>query len=173
MRTTRLLSTTAIMALALAGCGSSSKTTASRAKQTTSTATRPTTTPAGLKQAAHSALEQNHTLSDYVLAHNSLPSWASQSTSGPALAALRNSAAQRRSGMVSVRMLASAVEIRSIQLDPSYLTATASVLERSRVRVYQHGRPVGGVRTLNEPARVELHRVGDSAAFVVWKLAPV
>jgi hypothetical protein len=165
------VSTAAIVAFALAGCGGSSQTTVSRTQQTTGSTTRPT--PAALERAARSAVERNHTLSDYVLAHNSLPSWASQSTSGPALAALRNSAAQRVSGTVRVRVLTSTAEIRSVQLDPSYLTATASVLERSRVRVYQHGHPVGGVRTLNEPARIELHRVGEKAAFVVWKLAPV
>jgi len=154
----------------IAGCGGSGTT---RTTERTTTSTPKVSPTAALENAAHSALEQNHTLSDYVLAHNSLPSWASQSTSGPAFAALRNAAAQRRSGKVRVRVLTSAVEIRSVQLDPSYLTASASVVERSRVRVYQHGRPVGGVRTLNEPARVELHRVGDKTAFVVWKLAPV
>jgi len=86
---------------------------------------------------------------------------------------MRRSAAQRRAGRVEVRVLTAAVEIRSVQLDPSYTSATASVVERSRVRVYQRGRAVGGVRTLNEPARVELHRVGEEPVFVVWKLALV
>jgi hypothetical protein len=155
----------------IAGCGGGGGTTRTTAPApgTTSTQTNPT---AALEQSARATLEQNHTLSDYVLTHNAIPRWAARSTSGPALTALRKSAAQRRAGKVHVRLLTSAVEIRSVQLDPSYQTATASVIERSRVRVYQHGRPVGGIRALNEPANVELHREGDKPAFVVWKLAP-
>jgi hypothetical protein len=167
----RRLITLATCAL-LAGCGNGGGTT----NKTTSTKTASTvkTSPtASLDQAAHTALEQNAKLSDYVLSHNVVPTWASQSTGGPALAGMRSSAEQRRAGKVRVRVLTSAVEIRSVQLDPSYLSATASVVERSRVRVYQHGRPVGGVRALNEPAQVQLHRIGDKSAFVVWKLAPV
>ncbi len=155
----------------IAGCGGSSGSTRTTGRTTTPT---PKASPtAALEQAAHSALEQNHTLSAYVLAHNAIPSWASQSTAGPALTAMRSSAAQRRAGRVEVRVLTSAVEIRSLHLDPSYASATASVVERSRVRVYQRGRAVGGVRSLNEPARVELRRVGNIPAFVVWKLALV
>jgi hypothetical protein len=171
----RLIPPTVAVALAIAGCGASTHTTASPTQpaRSPSTTTGQQTTPAGLERAARSALEQNHTLSDYVLSHNTIPSWASQSTAGPALAAVRSSAAQRRAGKVQVRVLTSSMEIRSVALDPSYTSATASILERSRVRVYQRSRAVGGVRTLNEPARVELHRVRDKSAFVVWKLAAV
>jgi hypothetical protein len=125
---------------------------------------------AALESAARTAVNENARASDYALTHNTVPSWASQSTAGPALAAMRASVAQRQAGGVTVRLLTSAVLIRSIVVDPSYLSATANVVERSRVRVYQHGRRVGGVRVLSEPARVELHRVGEKTAFVVWRL---
>jgi hypothetical protein len=156
----------------LAGCGGGSGTTGKTVSTAPTTSTQASPT-AALEQAARAALEQNHTLSDYVLSHNAIPTWAAQSTAGPALAGMRSSAAQRRAGKVRVRVLTSAVEIRLVQLDPSYTSATASVVERSRVRVYQHGRAVGGVRALNEPARIELHRIGDKSAFVVWKLAAI
>jgi hypothetical protein len=152
----------------IAGCGGGERRATNSPTKSVATA-NPT---AELEQAARTALEQNAKVSDYVLEHNAIPSWASQSTAGPALAGMQSSASQRKSGKVSVRVLSSAVEIRSVQLDPSYLSATASVVERSRVRVYQQGRSVGGIRALNEPARVELHRVGNKTAFVVWKLAP-
>jgi hypothetical protein len=118
------------------------------------------------------ALHENAKLSDYVLSHNAVPSWAKRSTAGPALAALRSSASQRKVGKVRVRVLSSTSEVQSVQLDPSYLSATASVVDRSRVRVYHGRRPIGGVRTLNEPASVELRRDGDKATFLVWKLTP-
>jgi hypothetical protein len=123
-----------------------------------------------LESAARTAVNENARASDYVLTHNTVPSWVSQSTAGPALAAMRASVAQRRAGGVTVRQLTSAVLIRSIAVAPSYLSATANVVERSQVRVYQHGHPAGGIRSLTEPARIELHRVGDKPAFVVWRL---
>lgn len=153
----------------LAGCGGGG----THATTTTTTSTKATgTTPVGqLEQAARVALEQNTRATDYVLVHNAVPKWASESTAGPALSALRTSAAQRRAGKVTVRLLSSKVQIRSVTLDPSYATARASVVEESRVRVYDKGHLVGGVRRLNEPAQVELHRVGEKPAFVVWKVA--
>jgi hypothetical protein len=159
-----------VLSVLLAGCGSGGGTKRAATTGTTTQAQSSSTT--ALEQSARSALEQNNKLSDYVLSHNVVPAWASRSTSGPALAELRSAAEHRRAGAVRVRLLKSAVEVRSIRLDPSYLSATASLVVRSQVRVYQHGRPVGGVRSLNEPARVELHRVGDKSAFVVWKVTP-
>lgn len=158
--------------LLLAGCGGSGSGTNPGTVSTGTTSAGPSPT-AALEQAARSAIEQNTKLSDYVLAHNSVPAWASQSTSGPALAALRSAAAHREAGKVRVQLLTGNVAVRSVQLDPSYQSATASIVERSRVRVYQHGHAIGGVRNLNEPATVELHRVGGKTEFVVWKLAPV
>jgi hypothetical protein len=173
MRRPTLTATMAVAALAVSGCGANKTHTSASQTQPAphqSVTTGGQTTPVALERAAHSALEQNHTLSDYVLSHNAIPSWASQSTSGPALAAMSSSAAHRRGGKVQVRVLTSALEIRSVTLDPSYTRSTASFVERSRVRVYQDGRAVGGVRTLNEPARVELRRVDNKTAFVVWRL---
>jgi hypothetical protein len=112
-------------------------------------------------------------VSDYVLSNNAIPSWASQSTAGPALAGLRGSAAQRKEAKVRVRVLASSVTIHSIQLNPSYLSATASIVDEGRVRVYKNGRPARQTVTLKEPAQVTLHRVGSETRFVVWKLTVV
>jgi len=151
------------------GCGGGG----GSSQTTTSQAQKPPVSPlVALERAARTAVHENARASDYALIHNTVPSWASQSTSGPALATMRASVAQRQAGRVTVRLLASAVQISSVAVDPSYLTATAKVVERSHLRVYQHGRPVGGVRSLSEPARIELHRIGDKPAFVVWRLTP-
>lgn len=157
------------MSALLAGCGSAGGTTGTTTTRKITTQA-PSSSTAALVQSARSALEQNDKLSGYVLTHNAVPAWASQSTSGPALAHLRYAAAHRSAGKVTVRLLKSDLQVRSIRLAPSYLNAVASIVTRSQVRVYQHGRPLGGVRNLNEPSRVELHRVGDKPRFVVWKV---
>lgn len=157
-------------ALAVAGCGDST-THATAASTQPSTTTSQQATPAVLEQAARTAIEQNATVSDYVLWRNAIPSWASQSTAGPALAGMRGSAAQRNRGGVRVRVLTGGVKVRSIALNPSYLSATAAVVEESRVRVYKKGHPERRTITLKEPAQVQLHRVGNETKFVVWKLA--
>jgi hypothetical protein len=157
-----------VLSLLVVGCGSGGATHTTTTRTTTAQA--PPSPPAGLEQSVRSALEQNNKLSEYVLTHNAVPTWATQSTLGPALAHLRSAAAHRRAGKVSVHLLTSALKVSSIQLAPSYLSAAAAVTFRSQVRVYQRGRPVGGLRNLNEPARVELHRVGDKPRFVVWKV---
>jgi hypothetical protein len=157
------------MSALLAGCGSGGATTDTTTTRRTTTQA-PSNPTAALVQSARSALEQNDKLSGYVLTHNTVPAWASQSTSGPALAHLRYAAAHRSAGRVTVRLLKSALQVRSIHLDPSYLGAVASIVSRSQVRVYQRGHPLGGVRSLNEPSRVELRRVGDKPRFVVWKV---
>lgn len=163
-----------VMCVALVGCGGGGAKPASTGptSSTATTSSTPASGQAALESAVRAALHENATLSDYVLSHNAVPVTAKRSTGGPALAALRSAAAHRKAGKVRVQLLSSTVEVRSVQLDPSFASATASVVERSRVRVYQHGRRVGGVRALNEPASVELHRDGDKSAFVVWKLSP-
>lgn len=154
----------------LAGCGGGEHhNTASK----TSTVAVTTVNPAAqLEQAARLALQENAKVSDYVLEHNAIPSWASRSTAGPALDGMRSSANQRKGGHITVRVVSSAVQIHSVALDPSYAEATANVTERSRVVPYRNGHPLGRPMELIEPARVQLHRVGSGTTFVVWKLAP-
>jgi hypothetical protein len=84
---------------------------------------------------------------------------------------MQASAAQRNRAKVRVRVLKGGVTIHSVHLNPSYLSATASVVEESRVKVYKNGHPERRTITLEEPAQVELHRVGGKTQFVVWKLA--
>ena len=135
----------------------------------------PTTSPeageAALREAVRSALDGNRRLSVFVLWNNRIPAWAEASTRGPALAALRVAAQNRRERGVRVRVLASQREIRSLRLDPSYVTATAIVVDRQRVQpARRSGRPLGQKVTLNERARYELRRIGRSDRFVVWRV---
>jgi hypothetical protein len=160
-----------VLCLFVAGCGGASGHATIAATQTTSTAQ--TSPAAALEQAARTAIEQNAKVSDYVLSNNAIPSWASQSTAGPALAGLRGSAAQRKEAKVRVRVLASSVRINSIQLNPSYLSATASIVYEGRVRVYKNGHPERRTIRLKEPAHVALHRIGNETTFVVWRVAVV
>ncbi len=159
-----------IACMFIAGCGGGSGH-ATIAATTTTTAAVKASPTAELEHAARTAIGQNARVSDYVLAHNTLPSWAPQSTAGPALAGLRSSAAQRKKAKVRVRVLTSGVKIRSIHLNPSYLSATASIVYEGRVRVYKNGRPERRTITLKEPSHVALHRVGNTTRFVVWKVA--
>jgi hypothetical protein len=155
----------------LAGCGSSGS--SSQATTAATTQAAKPTPAAELESAVRVALEQNNKVSGYVLWHNALPANAAQSTAGPALAGLRASGAQRKAQHVRVRSLSSALKVRSIQLDPSYESATATIVSEGRVRVYKNGRPIGHPKALKEPARMELHRVGGKTQFVVWKVALV
>ncbi len=152
---------------ALAGCGSSGS--GSQATTAATTAAKPTPA-AELEHAVQVALEQNEKVSGYVLWHNTLPANASQSTAGPALAGLRASGAQRKAQHVRVRSLSGTLKVRSIQLDPSYQSAIATIVTEGRVRVYKNGRAIGRPKTLKEPARMELHRVASKTQFVVWKV---
>lgn len=153
----------------LAGCGGSTHT-------TTPTTTRSSATPpdpaAELEGHVRVALRGNAKVSDYVLEHNTIPPWAQQSTAGPALAGMRSSAAQRKTGHITVHVLSSEVRVDSIELDPSFTTATVRVTERSRVVPYRDGRALGKAVAGNEHARFELHRVGSSPMFVVWTVGP-
>jgi hypothetical protein len=157
-----------IACMFIAGCGSGSGHATIAATTTTTAAANPTVK---LEQAARTAIQQNAKASDYVLWNNAIPSWASQSTAGPALAGLRSSAAQRKKAKVRVRVLTSGVKIRSIHLNPSYLSATASIVYEGRVRVYKNARPERRTIKLTEPSNVELHRVDNKTRFVVWKVA--
>lgn len=138
----------------------------------------PTTTTSGTGRAAlergvRQALRDNDRLSGQVLWSNRVPDWATRSTRGPALAALRTSAADRRQRGIRVRTLESRLEIASIDLDPSYTSATAVVRSLQRVRPYEGGKPSGRAVKLDERAEVELRRLGASDRFVVWRLKDV
>jgi hypothetical protein len=161
---------TLAVCLFLAGCGGESGHATVAATQTTTAQPSPAV---ALEKAVRTAIEQNAKVSDYVLSNNAIPSWASQSTNGPALAGLRGSAAQRKAAKVRVRVLASSVRINSIQLNPSYLSATASIVYEGRVRVYKNGHSERRTIRLKEPAHVALHRIGNETRFVVWRVAVV
>lgn len=132
--------------------------------------TSTTTGEAALKDAVRQALRRNDRLSGYVLWRNRVPTWATQTTRGPALVTLRQSAADRRKRGVRIRTLANRLEISSIELNPSYTTATATVRSIQRVRPYRGGKPSGRAVKLDERANVELRRLGASDGFVVWKV---
>jgi hypothetical protein len=160
-------------ALAVGGCGGAAQANHRTASGTTSTSTPPDPA-AKLEGAVRAALRENARASDFVLEHNAIPRWASLSTAGPALAGLRIAAAQRRRAGVHVRVLSSSVQVRSVHLEPSYLTATAMVTERSHVVVIDlKGRSLGKPQKLTEPALIELRRHGSKATFVVWKVTAV
>lgn len=166
----RLPITALIATVLLTGCGGSKH--SSPPAHTTSTDAPTEQNPArALRAAARSAVRGNARLSNYVLWHNQVPAWAARSTGGPALRALASSAAGRRAQDVRIRSLSQKVEVLSIDLDPSFLVAAAKVRESGRVVPYQHGRRTGRAIHLNELAKVELHRVGTSTRFVVWRVA--
>lgn len=152
----------------LAGCGSGAHPTSVSSTSTATTTSNPT---GQLQQAVRSALQENARVSDYVLERNAIPSWAGKSTAGPALAGMRGSAAQRRTGHLTVRVISNEVQVHSIDLDPSYATATATVTDRSRVLPYRNGRALGKEVKTTEKTRFELHRVGNTMSFVVWRVA--
>ena len=115
------------------------------------------------------AVQQNFKLSLYVLWHNAVPAWASLSTGGPALAALRASATTRRGRGIRIRPVKTALRVRAVQIDPSYATATAVADSKQRVRPYEGGKPQPKLIALHEQARLTLKRVGSSERFIVWK----
>lgn len=157
----------------LAGCGGGTKhpSGASKAGSPTPTHRDAPDSRAALARGVRSAVQRNARLSSYVLWKNVVPSWAGQSTSGPALRGLRSSAAGRRARSLRVRTLSHRVAILRVTLDPSYLSATARVRESGKVVPYRNGRRLGRSIALNEVAYVELHRAArTSRRFVVWKV---
>jgi hypothetical protein len=153
--------------LLIAGCGGGGSHTASTTTSTTTTTTVNAT--AQLEQGVRTALQQNAKVSDYVLEHNATPSWAGRSTAGPALSGMRGSAAQRSSGHITVHVLSDEVSVESINLAPSYATATADVTERSRVVPLRKGHRLGKAVVGNEHAQFTLHRA-SGMTFVVWSI---
>jgi hypothetical protein len=164
--------TTIALALTLAasGCGSSSgsHTTTSDAKPATTAAISQPATPATLEQGVRRAVNEDHALVTQALLTNRVPAHP-EAAAGPALTYLRRSAAQRRAQNVRVQIVSEAFHLLAVQLDPSYTTATATVLNTQRVQPTYRGR-AGRPSTSHEHVRIELRRVGNSERFVVWKV---
>lgn len=154
----------------LAGCGGGATRQTATQRTTTNAASAPNPA-AQLEGAVRTALNENGRLSTYVLWNNTIPSWASHSTRGPALAALAASAAGRQKEGVRVRSLSANSRIMAIQLDPSYSSATATVRNDERVALYRHGQRERTV-TVDERDQIVLHRVGQTTRFVVWEVRP-
>jgi len=155
--------------LGCCACGGSS----SHTTETTATAARHVDPTTQLEHAVRTALAANHRLSGYVLWHNVVPGWATQSTRASALAALRASASDRRSQGIRIRPLTDHVDVLDVQISPSYASATATVRDTGVVVPYRGGRRLGRTIRLDERARVELHRIGDALRFVVWRVSAV
>lgn len=170
----RLLLLLLAAAAVAAGCsgggdGNATPPTTSATGATTETAD----TEAALKRAARTALDENFRVSVFVLWHNRLPASAERSTRGPALKALTDAAADRRQEGLRIRSLPGRYRIVQLQLDPSYTRATAVVHDERRVVPYRNGRELGRTIAVNDRAEIELHRLGESLRFVVWRVTPV
>lgn len=155
----------------LVGCGGAAH---NSTTSTTPTTTRPAaTTPnvnTQLEAAVRRAISEEHSLSVEVLSTNRLPANPA-AIGGPALAVLRHSVAERKKEGVRVRVLSERFRIAGIHLDPSYTNATAVVLEDQRVQpTYLNGKPRDKPSTAHERVRLELHRLGETERFLVWKV---
>jgi hypothetical protein len=166
MRRAALLIST-FTALLAAGCGS-----AAHHAATTTTTTSSTTTsgsPAALEAGAREAVEQDHRLSVQTLWSDRVPT-KPEAIDGPALSDLRRSVAERGKEKLKVRTLSEKFRVASLQLEPTYTTATAAVLDTERVQPYRDGHPHGKPSATTEHVRLILHRVGNSDRFDVWKV---
>ncbi len=158
-----------LVCLLIAGCGGGGSHTAS----TTTTSTTTTTTvnaTAQLEQGVRRAIALNSELSNWVLWHNVIPTWAARSTGGPALAAMRSAAAGRRHEHLQMRGVSPQFHVVSVTLSPSFTQAVAVVLVKGEVRPYRHGKLLGHAIKVNEKARLHLRRAGTASTFVVWKV---
>jgi hypothetical protein len=170
---TRLLLLLATVAAISTGCGGASgnvaaPTTSTNAKSTSVQSSVPT-----LKAAVRTAINANLQLSLYVLWHNNVPGWATRSTRGPALSALRSAAATRRRQGIQIKNLSGHHAIVAITLAPSYATATAVIRDRRRVAPYKSGQRLGKTISGTEHSRILLHRLGNTARFIVWRVSPI
>lgn len=169
----RLLLVITTAAAVTAGCGGASGTNGTTAMSTKAKSTSAETSVASLKTAVRSAIQADRQLSLYVLWNNRVPAWATRSTRGPALKALREAAATRRRQGIQIKNLSGGYTISSITLAPTYAAATAVVRSHQRVAPYKAGRRLGKAISASDHARVELHRVANTPRFVVWRLTPI
>lgn len=156
----------------LAGCGTAAHDTTTRSSTASSSTT--TTTPdatAQLEDSVRESLKENGRLSVYVLWNNKVPSWASRSTRGPALAGLATSVANRRKQGIRVRSISDSDQVLAIHIAPSYTSATGIVRNRERVALYKHGRRER-VATVGGRYRIVLRRLDQTMRFVVWEVQP-
>ncbi|MBA3841934.1 MAG: hypothetical protein H0X39_04835 [Actinobacteria bacterium] len=170
---TRPLLLLALVAALNAGCGGGS---GNGAATTTSTDAKTTSTQASaatLKAAVRTTIHANVALSLYVLWHNRIPSWATRSTRGPALKALRSAAATRRKQGIQIKNLSGHYTILSIALAPSYTGATVVVRDTRTVAPFKAGRRLGKAIKGTDHSHVELHRLANTQRFVVWRVSPV
>ncbi len=159
--------TVCVLAAALALC-----TIAAPAAEAGSTAANGApVTRARLLTQARAAIHADHKLSVAVLWTNAVPK-KQNATAGPALTSLRQAAADRKRRGIRIRLVSERFRILTLRLDTTYTTATATISDRQVVRPYHaKGGPLGKPITLDEHARLTLHRVGRSSRFVVWKVS--
>jgi hypothetical protein len=116
------------------------------------------------------AVTEDHRLSVEALWTNRVPA-NPPASGGPELAILRRSVAERRKAGVRVRTLSERFRVVGVQLDPSYTTATATVIDTERVKPTDlNGRPLGRPSATVEHVHLELRRLGASQRFLVWKV---
>jgi hypothetical protein len=156
------------VAILVGACGSSKS-----QSGTTTKSDAPTTSThsvsAGLEKAVREAIVKNHALLSSTLWTNRVPAHP-PATAGPALAYLRKAVAERQKQRVRVRVLSDRFHVLSMQLEPTYTTATAIVLDAARVQpTHLNGRSVGRPSSISERVRLELRRVNTTTSFVVWK----
>ena len=123
-----------LLALGAAACGGGSSHAGTSTPAATTTTTDRVSEQVRLENAVRLAVKQNFALSLYVLWHNEIPGWASRSTGGPALVALRTSSASRRGRDIRIQPITTALRIQAIRIDPSYMTATAIADSKQRGR---------------------------------------
>lgn len=159
------------LAIPMSGCGAGKTSTAdSRTpSKTKTTTTQQTASSSALEDAVRRAVLANHVLLTRALLTNEVPT-RSEGAAGPALADLRNAAAQRRSQHVKVRILSEKLTVLAVQLAPTYATATATILNVQRVQAI-YGRHRAAPSISREHVRLELHRIGNTDRFIVWKVA--
>ena len=162
-----------VFAFALSGCSGGSNHNANAPTTAATTQSTTSSSETALVAGVRAAVQQDHHMSVRVLWTNSVPAHP-RATAGPALTVLRRSVAARARRGIRVRLLSERFRVISIQLDPSYESATAVVHDPQRVRPYgRDGRPLGRAVLLNERARLELRRVGSATRFVVWRVTPI
>lgn len=165
-----LLIATATLA---AGCGGSSGSIAATQPTNARTTTSTQSSEASLKTGVRAAIGANLRLSLYVLWHNEVPAWATRSTRGPALNALRVSAVARRRQGIQIKSLRGRSTIISIELSPSYTNATALVRDKRTVAPYKGGQRLGRAIVGTDHSRVQLRRVDNTEKFIVWSVVPI
>ena len=160
-----------VVAVVAAGCGGGRHAAATTGATTSTVRTDP---QERLTAAVRETLRANHRLAKFALWRNAVPTSATSSTRGPALAALRSAAAGRRRRGIHVKVVYDGFRITSVALDPSFSRATAVIVDPQRVRPYgADGKPLGKAVALSEKSRFVLRRLGSSNRFVVWQVAPV